>query len=230
MNIDFSKSFKQYEALVEQVDGVFEKVRGDFAGEVTCKTGCSDCCSALFDVSMVEAAYINHQFNKVFEGKERDAILERANKSDRKIHQIKKQAQKDVKAGMKDVEILSKMSVQRVRCPLLNEEDLCVLYKHRPITCRIYGIPSSTGGMSHTCGQSGFEEGKPYPSVNMDTIYKRLVQISSELVADIKSRHVQMADMLVPVSMALLTDFDADYLGVKIEAKPEESAKGADDE
>jgi len=35
------------------------------------------------------------------------------------------------------------------------------------------------------------------------------------LVVDIKSSNIKMHEMLIPVSMALVTQFNEDYLGVK---------------
>ncbi len=221
MEKDFSKYFAKYDELVEKIDAVFEKVKADYPEEVKCKEKCADCCSALFDLTLVEALHINHRFLKKFTGEMKKEILEKANKSDRKIHVIKKQTQKDIKNKMSEVEILSKMAVQRVRCPFLNEDDKCDLYEHRPITCRIYGIPTSSNGMSHTCGDSGFEEGKPYPAINMDTIHKRLFEISAEIVADIQSKYGTLAGTLVPLSSALLTRYDDEFLGTK--PKTEES-------
>ena len=54
--------FKKYEAFVEQLDGVFETVRQQYSDCVKCKLECADCCHALFDLSLVEALYINSKF------------------------------------------------------------------------------------------------------------------------------------------------------------------------
>ncbi|MGA8181291.1 MAG: hypothetical protein WB792_14615, partial [Desulfobacterales bacterium] len=49
---------------------------------------------------------------------------------------------------------------------------------------------------------------------------KKLYEISAEFVAHIKTRHIKMADMLVPLSMAILTEYDEKYLGLVDENKP----------
>jgi hypothetical protein len=103
----------------------------------------------------------------------------------------------------------------------LTDQDLCELYEYRPLTCRFYGIPTAIGGQGHTCGLSGFEEGEKYPTVNLDNINARLQEISAELVNDLQSRYIKLADMLVPLSTVLVTDYDEVYLGVK-EPPPEE--------
>ena len=107
------------------------------------------------------------------------------------------------------------MALERVRCPLLNQTKTCDLYEHRPITCRLYGIPTSINNMGHTCNRSGFNEGESYPAVNMDKINQKLYNISSKLVDNLNTKYIKMADMLIPVSMAILTDFDKSYLGIK---------------
>ena len=101
-----------------------------------------------------------------------------------------------------------------MRCPLLNDDDQCDMYAERPITCRIYGIPASVGGVGRTCRLSEFKDGQSYPTVNLDVIQKQLYQISLELVHGIGSQFIKMAEMLVPLSMAVLNDYDEEYLGL----------------
>jgi Fe-S-cluster containining protein len=222
MKIDFTPYFEKYKTIVKQADELFERVQKEHPECVTCKIKCADCCHALFDLTLIEAIYINHQVNTIIKGKEKTNLIEKANRADRKIHMVKKQAVKSKKAGKDETEILMEIAAERVRCPLLNDNDMCDLYDYRPITCRLYGIPTSIGGRSHTCGKSGFVEGKQYPAVNLDAIQKRLYDISYEFVRDIKTKFVKMADMLVPLSMAILTVFDEEYLGLDTSKKAEE--------
>ena len=64
--MNFEPFFKQYEALVEQVESAFENVKSQYPDCVQCKVGCSDCCHALFDLTLIEALYIKHQFDLKF--------------------------------------------------------------------------------------------------------------------------------------------------------------------
>ena len=57
-------------------------------------------------------------------------------------------------------------------------------------------------------------EGEQYPTVNLDIIQKKLYEISAEFVSQIKTKYVKMAEMLVPLSMAILTEYDGIYLGI----------------
>jgi Fe-S-cluster containining protein len=212
--MDLTPYFKKYEALVTTADAVFERVKQAHAECVKCGETCADCCFALFDLTLIEALYIQHRFNEKFEGSSKVELLEKANRSDRRIYKIKRKAYQELQAGRNEGEILAEMAFERVRCPLLNEKDLCDLYEYRPLTCRFYGIPTAIGGAGHTCGKSGFEQGEAYPTVNLDSINAKLQEISAELLRDIKSKNIKLADLLVPLSSAIVIDFDEVFLGI----------------
>lgn len=215
MDFDFEPHFAKYEKLVAASDSAFDRVKQAHAECVKCTEGCADCCHAVFDLTLIEALYINHRFKEKFKGEERADLEDKANRTDRLMAKIKRRAQEELLAGRSEEEILTGLAKERVRCPLLNAKDLCELYDYRPLTCRFYGIPTAIGGSGHTCGLSGFKEGEIYPTVNLDTIHAKLQEISAELVRDLKSRYVKLADILVPLSSALLTEYDEIYFGLK---------------
>jgi len=215
MALDLKEHFVKYEALVHMVDGVFERVKKEYPKEVFCRKKCSDCCYAIFDLTLIEALYLNDKFLKKFSGIEKNSLTEIADKTDRVLVKMKRNAYREVKNGADQLEIVAKMSQERIRCPLLGKDDLCVMYEHRPITCRVYGIPTSTAGSSHICGRTNFKQGEPYPTLNMDKIYSQLQLLSVQLIKDINSEQIKMHEMLIPVSMAMITQFNEEYLGVK---------------
>lgn len=212
--MDLSNYYRAYEELVTSIDKAFSQISTNFSKEVNCRPGCADCCYALFDITIVEAMYINKKFKETYKDFEREEILDRANKADREIHRIKRQAFKDQKNGANDVEIIGKMAMERVKCPLLKDDNQCALYDFRPINCRVYGVPTETGGMSHICGRTAFEQGMSYPTIKMDKLYEYLYKISGEMVKSMNTRFTEMGTMLMPVSMALATNFDDDFLGI----------------
>ena len=79
---------------------------------------------------------------------------------------------------------------------MLGPDDRCVLYEQRPVTCRLYGVPTAIHGKAHVCGKCGFARGGAYPTVAVGSRYRELHTV------------------YVPVSMALLTKYDDAYLGV----------------
>ena len=225
MSVDLTSYFDKYEALVTQADGAFDRVKTAYSDCVKCEEKCADCCFALFDLTLIEALYIHHKFNEKYQGSEKTELLEKSNRADRRIYKIKRKAFNDLQAGKNEGEILAAMALERVRCPLLNEKELCALYEYRPITCRFYGVPTAIGGAGHTCGKSGFKQGEKYPTVNLDAVHSQLQQISAELLRDIQSKNIKLADLLVPLSSAVILDFDDVFLGIAEEPMEEMSGK-----
>ena len=228
VRIIFSFSFSKplsYKALVAQADAAFDRVKTAHADCVKCEEKCADCCHALFDLTLIEALYIHHKFNEKYQGSEKVELLEKANRADRRVYKIKRQAYKEMQTGKNEGEILAAMALERVRCPLLNEKELCDLYEYRPLTCRFYGIPTAIGGAGHTCGKSGFKQGEKYPTINLDSVHSKLQQISAELLRDIQSKNIKLADLLVPLSSAMIMDFDDVFLGIAEEPVNETPSK-----
>jgi Fe-S-cluster containining protein len=222
MNVDLMPHFKKYESLVAQAEKVFARVKEQYPDAVKCQKGCADCCHALFDLTLIEALYLNHQFNERFSGTAKADLLEKASKTDRQIYKIKKAAYRSAQTGKSEDAVVEEMGQKRIRCPLLGQDNLCEMYDYRPIACRVYGIPQAIGGKGRTCGLSGFVSGEKYPTVNHDLIHDQLMILSADLVAALRSRHARMAEVLVPLSMALITDYDETYLGLSEEELTEE--------
>ncbi|ACU88403.1 YkgJ family cysteine cluster protein [Desulfomicrobium baculatum] len=211
MNLDLSQFFTEYESLVAQVDAVFHKVSGNFVSEVRCKEGCSDCCHALFDVTLIEAMYLNSKFSELDEIRRNEILIE-ADKADRKAYLLKKKVSKEA-SEVDHSEILLRTAKERLRCPLLDSADKCALYAYRPITCRIYGIPLDIGGKSHTCGLSGFVTGHPYPAVKLERIQDMLLSLSNRVLDAVGSKYADFRLMHVPVSTALMTVYSDEFFG-----------------
>jgi len=213
-DMDMSPYFARLEQLMHSVDRIFQKMKKDYPAEVQCDQGCTDCCYALFDLSLVEALYINKKFSSL-DQHTRNTILIQADKADRKTHKIKKQLIKAHRAGSSEAEVLRMAAGEQVQCPLLVQEK-CVLYASRPMTCRLYGLPMKVGEASVTCSLSRFQPGVEYPTVDMQKLQDQMLHLSRDLALGIGSRYADLHKMLVPVSMALLTEYDHEYLQIKI--------------
>lgn len=218
MQADFSPIFARYEALRSTCDQLFANVASRCEGMVTCHKGCSDCCHALFDLSLVEAMYINKAFEAAFPaGPERSSIVTRAAEIDRKLTRLKRELFRAEKNGTSPEDIMAQAAQMRIPCPLLDtsgEDNTCLLYEDRPITCRLYGVPTDIAGQGHVCGFSGFKKGTPYPSIHLDKIQASLEAMSHEIGDLVNSRFTELDQVYVPMSMALLTKYNDDYLGI----------------
>ncbi|MDR3320746.1 MAG: YkgJ family cysteine cluster protein [Desulfovibrio sp.] len=215
MNSDLDAVFEAYKKLQKEADVLFARVRETQPDCVRCREGCSDCCHALFDLPLVEAMYINQAFLAAFDyGPQRSSVMEHASQTDRDLTRFKRDMFRAEKDGEKVEAIMTRAAGVRAPCPLLDENDRCLLYGERPVTCRIYGVPAVIAGQSHVCGFSGFEKGNPYLTVHLYKIQARLYDMSREITTTMNSRFLALHEMYVPLSMALLTNYDDTYLGI----------------
>jgi Fe-S-cluster containining protein len=211
---DYLSVLDTYEALVQEVDRAIGRVQETHADRIRCRQGCADCCSAVFDLTLVEAFYLNAHYHWELSEEARTALTERAETADRRFYQIKHKLHRmRLREGKTDQELLWYLAEQRVRCPLLNASGSCDLYAFRPITCRVYGIPAAIQGEPRICGLSGFESGRAYPTVNLDRIHERLFSLSRVLLeeAGVTDPEHKLNGLVVPVSEALMTEYDEEY-------------------
>jgi Fe-S-cluster containining protein len=214
--LNFTQTFNKYESLVAEIEKGINKIKEANPKEILCEKGCCDCCYAVFDLSLIEAVYLNYRFFQEKDKEEQEAILEKANTADRQAYRIKRNLNKMLTQGKQtEEEVLALLSGERIQCPLLNKDALCDLYKNRPVTCRVYGVPTAIQGTGHTCGKSGFKEGILYPTINLDRINQRLFGLSEELLKEIGVENEELKMRLLPVSTSLLTDYDEEFFGLK---------------
>ncbi len=196
--------FSEYAAIARKADLVFKSIREKYPMSVKCRVRCCDCCHAIFGVFPIEAAYINYHFNRLERKARRDA-LRRAEKAEADMLKAKDR--------LKVFEEDPKMKVfglgkQRVRCPLLQDSEECLLYETRPIICRVYGVPytlmKGKKEVSYVCSLSNFEEKASYQAVKLDKIYHELVRISTNLLTEAGFLNpAAKADLMLPLSRVL---------------------------
>jgi Fe-S-cluster containining protein len=193
-----------YERLATRADQAFKKMLQDYPECIKCKPYCSDCCHALFGLFLIEAVYIKHHFDELGRKKRRAALLS-GNKADRDLKKLEKEVHKSGGASEIGTESLAK---ERIRCPLLDDQKECILYPYRPITCRVYGIPTSIQGKSRVCGKAGFKKGESYPAFDLDGAYQKLYELSRELLEGEGRRDLERASLLISVSKAIRTPLE----------------------
>lgn len=193
--------FQQYEVLAKRADASFHRMETDYGDCIGCRIHCSDCCHALFGLFLVEAAYIQDHFQKL-PGEERRAALLRANKADRDLKKVEVKLQRH---GHDPQMTALTLARERVRCPLLDRNEECILYPQRPITCRVYGIPTAIRGKARVCPMAAFKPEETYPIFDLDAVYKALYQLSREILMAQGAKDIEKASLLISMSKALKT-------------------------
>jgi Fe-S-cluster containining protein len=201
--------FLQYAEIARKSDILFKTIQEKYPASVKCRVRCCDCCHAIFGVFPIEAAHINYHFNRLERKARRDA-LRRSEKAEAEMLKAKDR--------LKVFEEDPKMKVfglgkQRVRCPLLQDSEECVLYENRPIICRVYGVPytlrKGKKELSYVCGISNFEEKASYPAVKLDNIYQQLVKLSTDMMTEAGYLNpAAKANLMLPLARILRMPFE----------------------
>ncbi|MFH1488934.1 MAG: YkgJ family cysteine cluster protein [Pseudomonadota bacterium] len=210
--------FQNYELLVDKAEKAFHQVSSDHAECVKCGLHCSDCCHAVFGLFLIEAAYVQQHFVQLNESVKEAALL-RAEKADRDIEKL----QEMLKTFENDPRMTSyTLARERIRCPLLDDQGECVLYHRRPLTCRVYGIPTKIGEKAHVCGKAAFKKDISYPVFDLDGAYRDLFCLSRELLVEAGDENLDKASLLVSLSKAIRTPVE-DLIRESLEGPVERS-------
>jgi Fe-S-cluster containining protein len=193
--------FRDYEYLVDEAEAAFHRVALEHGSCIKCDLHCSDCCHAVFGLFLIEAAYLREHFEQM-KDKAMQEALDRCERADKEMEKLQKMLETFADDPQMQHYTLAK---ERVRCPLLDDQDECVLYHRRPITCRLYGIPTRIQGKARVCGKSGFKQGEKYPIFDLDAMYHKLYVLSNELVEAAGQEDMEKASLLISVAKAVQT-------------------------
>ena len=198
--------FHNYELLVDKAEAAFYTVKEKYGDCVKCELHCSDCCNAVFGVFLVEALYIREHFEHITED-QKLAVMERAKLADRAIEVL----QSKMKTFEDDPGMQAyTLSRERIRCPFLDDNDECVLYHKRPVTCRVYGIPTKIHGKTRACGKAAFKNGEVYPILDLDSVYRDMYILSRDILeeAKVENRDEDKASLLISISKVIKTSLE----------------------
>ena len=202
--MDFSYLFEPYDSIVTKADYAFQRMEGEFSECIKCQPHCSDCCHAVFGLFLIEAVFLKRDFDQL-DKEEREAALKSCHEADKAIEKL----ERTLKEFENDHQMRAySMARARIRCPLLNDDDECILYLYRPITCRVYGIPTMIQGMPRVCGKAGFKKEVSYPTFNLGAIHRELYQLSVQLLEDAGGKDPERASLLISVSKAINTPLE----------------------
>lgn len=196
--------FRSYELLVDKADEAFQKTKALHGPSMACELHCSDCCHAVFGLFLIEAAALKEHFDQRDPGTKKEVLL-RCNETERGLRRLEKKLER---YGEDPEMQASIFAGERIRCPLLNEKNECVLYPHRPITCRVYGIPIKIQGKARACGKATFEKGVSYPVFDLDGAYGNLHALSREFLSEAGGKDPDKAAYLISVPRAICASLD----------------------
>jgi Fe-S-cluster containining protein len=204
---------EQYRSLLETVDSWFQQTQQQFSQEIYCRSGCSGCCRGFFDITLLDAALVFHGY-KQLASKQQEIIHGKA------VLRLADLQQRwpDFKSpfllnGMPDSEWTSMPEEDETPCPFLDDDDRCLIYLYRPMTCRLHGLPNidfSGESFSDLFCSLNFKNIDPLllPQIRWEfrQTFSRELDLFREYTTQLLGRPVNELDTLLP--LVPLIDFD----------------------
>ena len=194
--------FQTYELLVDKAEAAFQEMQKEHGSCIKCEAHCSDCCHAVFGLFLIEAGNLKEHFDKLTD-EEKKAALVRCEQAEKSLERLQNMLRTHEDDPQMQAYIMSR---ERIPCPLLKEDQECALYLHRPITCRVYGIPTKVQGKARVCWKSEFKKDERYPVFDLDLVHRELYFLSTELLKA-AGEDTEKASLLISVSKAITTPF-----------------------
>ena len=131
-----------YGRLLATVEEWFARSISRDGRNIACAGGCSRCCRGLFDITLLDALYLRRGFDLLGTRLRWPALSRAAGRlaslrllwpdlGPPYLLNVRPEEEWDVLMPDDD----------ETPCPLLGEGGLCLLYRFRPMTCRLHGIP-----------------------------------------------------------------------------------------
>jgi len=142
LEANLDELLKKYGALLGEVDGWFARCLDQHPGELECRLGCAKCCRGLFDITLLDALYLRSGFEQLPENV-RVQVAGRAQARLTDITRSQKSFDRPwVLNDLPESEWDAIMPDEDERaCVFLSDDNVCLVYSHRPMTCRLHGIP-----------------------------------------------------------------------------------------
>jgi len=131
-----------YGRLLAAVDEWFARSISRVGRNIACAGGCSQCCRGLFDITLLDALYLRRGFD-CLEPRLRRPVLSRAAGRLASLRSLWPDLEPPYMLNVRPEEEWDDVMPDddETHCPLLGEYGLCLVYRFRPMTCRLHGIP-----------------------------------------------------------------------------------------
>jgi len=136
---------ERYQALLQRLDTWFDKAMAEHGKVIPCRAGCTACCHGPFDISPADAELLREGLTTLMP-KDRAEVRVRG--------ELLLTRMRELAPGWGapwDVSALGDDSFDQVAealadepCPLLGDDGRCRVYEHRPLVCRLIGVPMLT--------------------------------------------------------------------------------------
>lgn len=201
----------RYGALLREVDDWFRTCSSNYPDQIVCRSGCSSCCRGLFDITLLDAVYLKRGVDQLCEslrGRLISAANERLNSLSAEFPAFAEPWLLNVIPEVKWDFLMPEED--ETPCLLLSETGECLVYEHRPMTCRLNGIP-----LIDVSGEELFDEWCTLNFVRKNPrklrslrfgfteLFAQELLMFHELTRSLTGTQVSEADLFIPAAIVL---------------------------
>ncbi len=208
-----NKLYEAYLNIAADWETEFQRNQREYGEKIHCRKGCSDCCSHMFQITEVEAAYISSAVKQLPEERRR-----RLEESARQY--LPRREELLAERNVPDAWGSLPPAGMRLPCPAL-EDGACQIYSHRPLICRKYGVPlfnPKQPDRVFAC-ELNFPPGTELDATELVQIQTGIHDRWAGMNAEFNSLGLRRDPKPVTVARAILEDFET-YLPSEAGAKP----------
>lgn len=129
---------ENYRKILDRADQHFASVMRDQSRNLQCGAGCSLCCYGLFEIGSGDVPMIAEGLEQLHPMRRKKIIGRALEIVESNAHPNLRECTPEVKEAFFD-------RTQSTPCPNLDEQGLCMMYEHRPLVCRTFGLPLREG-------------------------------------------------------------------------------------
>jgi Fe-S-cluster containining protein len=138
----FVPTLDAYRQLLHEVDSWFTACLQAGGSTLACRSGCSACCRALFDITLLDAWLLKEAFSALAADTQAQ-ILSRCRP---RLTELRRRW-----PGLRAPYLLNAFPEEEwtamseddpTPCPLLDANGCCLVYASRPLICRLHGLPN----------------------------------------------------------------------------------------
>lgn len=128
-----------YKRVLLRADEFFRSVMADQPQHLRCGQGCSLCCYGLFEIGAADIPLLDEGLSKLHPSR-RNMIVRRA----RAI--LESTAHPNLRESLPREKDEFFERTATTPCPMLDDRGMCIVYEHRPLICRTFGLPLKDSG------------------------------------------------------------------------------------
>jgi Fe-S-cluster containining protein len=202
---------ERYGKLLGEVDGWFRRTLELHPEMIACRNGCSECCRGLFDITLLDAWYLKRGFDRLPEH-QKSEIMEVAFRRLEQLSLVNPDfAEPWLLNGIPEEDWDALMPEEdETPCLLLSESGGCLVYEHRPMTCRLNGIP-----LIDVSGEELFDEWCTLNFIDVDPsglddlrfgftdLFNRELHLFREIVRQLTGVPRNEVDLFIPAAVVM---------------------------